>query len=702
MFREKIRGESKYCDDIEIADLHYGKTLRSAIAHGRIKSIVYPKLPEGYCVVDYRDIRGKNIVKIIELDQPVFAEKAVNYIGEPIAVIVGRDKNLLNELVEKTVVEYEVLKPVLTMDEALIKLGEGDSTFVFGDFLNERGDIEKAKNAAKYIFSQKVETGSQEHIYMETQSMVGDFDGREVNIIGSMQSLYAVKGAVEFCTGYPANVKASEIGGGFGGKEDFPSLIACHAALSAIKSGKPVKIVYERGEDIICTTKRHPSRSSYTLYVDENYKILGIEADLLTDAGAYTGLSNAVLELFLGRACGLYDVPSLKIRGRSLKTNKLSFGAWRGFGAPQGIFAIETVLDLFAKKHHIDPVEFKRKNLAKRGSPTTSGGKYREEIKLQEMLDELLAKSDYYSKVEKYKFFDGEYHRGIGISFSMLGGGLNGNVERDFQKAKIKLKRFPDGRVEILSTALEIGQGTTITQPKIVATVLRIPQEMVTLNTPDSKYNPDSGPVVASRNALIVGKIVERAAMKLKKILEERDSSEIIEVEESYLHPEGFSWNPEKHSGDLEISRSMAVNIVEVAIDSDTMRIYPVKYWGYYDIGTPLDLKVVMGQIQGGVLQGLSHSHMERLEFDNNGAVIQKNLTEYTIPTSRDTLPMEIYLADNPGEQGPLGAKSLGELPFIGMTSAFLAAVNSALNTQIDRVPLYPELLMEVKDELKI
>lgn len=717
MFREKIRGESEYCDDVEIQGILYGKTLRSTVAHGNIKNIIYPELPEGYCIVDYRDIPGKNIVKIIELDQPILAEKEVNYIGEPIAIIVGNNKERLKELIQKTVVEYELLTPVLTIDEALIKIGEGDKSYVFGEFLTERGHIESIRDKAEYIFHKKMETGAQEHIYMEVQSMIASFDGREIDIVGSMQSLYAVKGAIELCTGYTANVKASEIGGGFGGKEDFPSLIGCHAALCAIKAKKPVKIVYEREEDIICTTKRHPTRSTYKLYLDKDYKLLGVEADLISDAGAYKGLSNAVLLLYLSRACGLYDIPNVKVRARSLKTNKLSFGAWRGFGAPQGIFAIETAIDLFARERGLDPLEIKKKNFIKKGSFSTTGGKFREDVKLQEMLTELLEKSDYYEKVKKYSSFDGEYHRGIGISFSYLGGGLNGNVERDLQKAKIKLRRYPNGKVEILSTVLEIGQGASVTQPKIVAKILNIPEEMVTLNTPDSRYNPDSGPAVASRSALIVGKLVERAALKLKTILDEKGMSEfvsekdrilkseekgVVEIEEEYVHPEGFSWNDEKSSGDIEISSSMAINIVEVAIDADTMRIYPTKYWGHYDIGTPLDMKVVMGQIHGGVLQGLSHSHMERFEFDSLGSPIQKNLTDYIIPTSRDMVDMEIFFVDNPGEQGPLGAKALGELPFVGMTSALLSAVNSALATKIDKIPVYPELLMEAKDEFKI
>ncbi|MGL5541983.1 MAG: xanthine dehydrogenase family protein molybdopterin-binding subunit, partial [Fusobacteriaceae bacterium] len=547
MLSEKIRGEALYCDDIQIENCLYGKTLRSGIAHGKIKEIRYPSMPEGYFVVDYRDIKGNNIVKIIDLDQPVLAENFVSYIGEPISIIVGRDKKTLEKLVKDTDIKYEELEPLLHMDE----------NSVFQDISTERGDMERAKREARYIFTKIMETGPQEHIYMETQGMIATFDGKELTVTGSLQSLYAVKNAVEYCTGFPARVKAAEIGGGFGGKEDFPSLLACHASLCAIKAGGTVKIIYEREEDIICTTKRHPSKSCYTLYLDENYRILGVEADLRLEAGAYIGLSNLILEVFMGRACGVYRVPNVKIRARTFKTNKISFGAWRGFGAPQGIFAIETALDLFARERNLDPVQVKKINLAQKGDLSTTGGLYREEVKLPQMLEELLVKSDYYNKLEKFKKDSGKYLKGIGVSFSLLGGGLNGTTERDIQKSKIRLCRNSNGDYGIFSTVLEIGQGPSITLPHIVAQVLEISAEKVKLHTPDSKFCPDSGPTVASRSALIVGKLVERAAQKMKKLLElEGNLGKSLEVEEEYHHPEGFQWDNDKHRGDFNINSS--------------------------------------------------------------------------------------------------------------------------------------------------
>ncbi|MGL4567182.1 MAG: xanthine dehydrogenase family protein molybdopterin-binding subunit, partial [Fusobacteriaceae bacterium] len=361
-----------------------------------------------------------------------------------------------------------------------------------------------------------------------------------------------------------------------------------------------------------------------------NYRILGVEADLRLEAGAYIGLSNLILEVFMGRACGVYRVPNVKIRARTFKTNKISFGAWRGFGAPQGIFAIETALDLFARERNLDPVQVKKINLAQKGDLSTTGGLYREEVKLPQMLEELLVKSDYYNKLEKFKKDSGKYLKGIGVSFSLLGGGLNGTTERDIQKSKIRLCRNSNGDYGIFSTVLEIGQGPSITLPHIVAQVLEISAEKVKLHTPDSKFCPDSGPTVASRSALIVGKLVERAAQKMKKLLElEGNLGKSLEVEEEYHHPEGFQWDNDKHRGDFNINSSVAINIVEVEIDSETYRIYPKKYWGYYDIGTPLDRKVVMGQIQGGVLQGIAHSHMERIEFNIVGGIVQKNMTDY-------------------------------------------------------------------------
>lgn len=687
----KMNGKASYTDDIRVGDMLHGKTLRSSKAYARIKKISYPKLPNGYYVVDKGDIPQKNVVKIIGEDQPVFAEDFVRYIGEPIALFIGEDKGILKDLIGKTIVEYEEVEPVLDI--------EGEGGEVFTDYTLERGDIERTEREAVYTYRGSFETGAQEHVYMEPQSMIAEYTPDEVVIMGSLQSFFGVKEAVEYCTGQRVRLIQPAIGGGFGGKEDFPSLIACHAALGAIKARKTVKIVYEREEDIVCTTKRHPSRSTYEIYFDRDYMIKGVAVDLKIDAGAYEGLSSIVLELMMSKCCGVYSVPNLRVRGRAIKTNKVSFGAWRGFGAPQGDFGIETALNIFALRSKMDPLEIKVRNLAKRGDPTTTGGVYREELFLKEMLKKVLEKSDYHHKRRRSPHKEKNKLRGVGISFSTLGGGLIGNVEKDLTKSKVRLRKRKDGLVEIYSSIVDMGQGSHYTLRKIVAEVLEVSIGRVEYKLPDSRFCPDSGPTVASRSILIVGKLLERAAKRLRS---EGGGQEEMEVVEEYRHPEGFHWEEERHRGDFGISNSFGVNVVEVEVDLLTYRVYPVGYWGVYDIGTPIDHRASLGQVHGGVVQGMGYTLMEVLDFDEKGEILQKNLTDYLIPTAKDSFPMDVSFFENKGEQGPLGAKALGELPFIGVAPAVVLAVSEALDKEIARIPLNPEFLMEVDCEDKL
>ncbi len=692
---DKITGEATYTDDIRMDNLLHGRTLRSTIAYGKILSIHYPTLPSGYYIVDRDDIPQNNVIKIIGEDQPVFSDGTVRYIGEPIALFIGKDRDILRKLLKETVVEYQELEPILSIPDSL----RGGEKNLFTEYTLERGDLTSAKMRAAYSFKESFETGVQEHVYLEPQSMVAEYADGEITIWGSLQSFFPVKEAVEYCTGYPVRVIQPSIGGGFGGKEDFPSLIACHASLGAIKSRGTVKIVYDREEDIISTTKRHPSQTSYEIFLDDNLNILGAEVDIKLEAGAYEGLSNLVLELMMAKCCGVYRVPALKVVGRTLKTNKLSFGAWRGFGAPQGNFCMETLLDIIAKRVGVSSLELKRRNLVKRGDPTTTGGSYREEVFLEEMLEEVLKRSCYYDKSKEISATDKNRVRSIGLSFSTLGGGLTGNVEKNIAKSKVRLMKRRDGKVVIYSSIVDIGQGAHITLRKIVAHVLAIPLERIIYAIPDSKNCPDSGPTVASRSILIIGKLLERAAEKLREKLTLPGEFEIVE---EYRHPAGYRWEDEKHLGDANISHSFAVNVIEIEVDLISYRIYPIKYWGVYDIGTPIDPKIALGQVQGGVVQGAGYSHMEVMKFDHRGALLQKNLTDYLIPTSKDIFPVEVSFFKNRGEQGPMGAKALGELPFIGVAPAILAAVNRAFNCEIKRVPLNPEFLMEVLDEDKV
>ncbi|MEA4826569.1 MAG: molybdopterin cofactor-binding domain-containing protein, partial [Clostridium sp.] len=373
---DKIAGKAKYIGDYKLEGMLYGKTLRSTKARAKIVKIEYPKLPDGYYIVDKDDVPGTNLVKIIINDQPFFADERVNYIGEAIALVVGEDKKEVLNILSKINIEYEELEPILTIDDGLNKSKEaiyGD-TNCFGDYEYKKGNVEDIKQKSIYVVEGEYETGYQEQLYLEPQGVIAVCEGDKVSIYGSIQCPYYVKGAVEQCMGPPEDkvrIIQAVTGGGFGGKEDFPSLIAGQAACAALKTKRPVQIIYDRDEDLEVTPKRHPSKIKIKSYLDKDYRILGSEVDIKLDAGAYSGLSNVVLQRTMFAAIGNYNVENVVVKGKSVATNKTVSGAFRGFGAPQAFFAVEMHMEHIAKQLGIDSLEFKMKNLLKKGDKSS-------------------------------------------------------------------------------------------------------------------------------------------------------------------------------------------------------------------------------------------------------------------------------------------------------------------------------------------
>jgi CO/xanthine dehydrogenase Mo-binding subunit len=446
--KEKIRGENRYLQDLEFEDLYFARTLRSEISRAIIKEIKYPEIPKGYYIVDKNDVKV-NEVKMIEVDMPVFAKDQVNYIGEPIALIVGQDKDVIIKIINNTKVIYEKLPPIYSMEESKdnkIQIISGNNNeFTSHEF--STGDISKLKNCK--IFENEYSTTYQEQLYMEKQGVVGDYKDGELIVYGSMQCPYYIKNALMHSTGFNetnTRVIQADTGGAFGGKEEYPSLLACQVAAATLKIRKPVRLVFDRREDIMYTTKRHPSKIKIKSYV-ENNKIIGIDIDVDLDAGPYIGLSDVVLQRALFTLNGAYQIENVNIKGQVYATNNVFTGAFRGFGAPQTMFALEQHFNQVAKKLKIDPFDFKKSHFVKQGQKTVTNGVYVEEIKLDEIADKLEILSNYKEKIKKEDSKDSYY--GVGVSFVPHGGGFTGDGEAEHIKAKIKLRKNKDNTVDI-------------------------------------------------------------------------------------------------------------------------------------------------------------------------------------------------------------------------------------------------------------
>ena len=667
-----MSGRSVYVADYDGKNILIGRLLRSKLARARIVSVEVPPLPQGYYYVDQKDVPGDNNVQIVMDDTPVFARETVEYIGEPIAMIVGPEEEVVNRIISEICVHYEELEPVLDLRRA---------DTVFFDYTYSKGDLEKAFAEADKVYEEEFSTGYQEQVYLETQGMIAlPEPNGHMFVHGSLQCAYYVHGAlvrVLGCAPDEVHVKQDPTGGGFGGKEAFPSILGCQVAVAAKKADAPVRCVFDRREDMEFTSKRHPSLCTYKVAVKDG-RITAMDIDVKFNGGAYTTLSAVVLQRGIICSNGVYDIPNLHVRGRAFKTNTTPCGAYRGFGAPQTFFAVEMMLDHIARDLGVDSLEFKEAHVVKQGDMTSTSGKYHFPVPIPEMIGEVNNLCDYKRKHREYAAAQtGRYRKGIGMSLFFHGAGFTGSGERDIIKAAVRLHKYPDDTVEILAANGEIGQGLRTTLPKIVANELGLPLEKVTFDHPDTARVPDSGPTVASRSLMIVGELLRRASIKLREIWKPGEEQEI---EEHYLEPDFLiPFSLEQFQGDAYPTYAWGVNAIEVEVDTYTGISKVLGAYASYDVGTPIDTNVVMGQMEGGFLQGIGYASIEHMGYDGKGRIRNTSLSDYLIPTAMDVPNLRCMLHVEKYPDGPYGAKGAGELPLVGAAPAYVEAVEQAL-----------------------
>ncbi len=688
---EKVSGRALYVDDLIMDNMLYGRLLHSAKARARIVKIVVPELPQGYLVVDKSDIAGENSVHIVLDDTPVFADETVEYVGDPILMVVGPDAEQVDKLLQQIIVVYEELTPILDMRT---------SETVFFNYHYAKGDIDHALAEADQVISQTFQTGYQEQAYLETQGMIAyPHDGR-MTVRGSLQCPYYVYRAVAKalgCDGKDVQIIQDVTGGGFGGKEAYPSILACQTAVAAQKANRPVKVIFDRREDMEFTSKRHPSICTYRVAIKAG-KITGMDIDVLYNSGAYTTLSPVVLQRGLICANGVYRIDNLRVAGRAVKTNTVPCSAFRGFGAPQTFFAVELLMNHVAKSLGRDPLELKKAYMVQQGDATSTSGKYHFHVPLPEMIERMESLTDYQTKYRLYQQQTGRYRKGIGLSLVFHGCGFTGSGERDLIKAVVKIRKNCDDTVEILVSNSDIGQGLKTTFSKIVADTLGIAYERVLIENPDTDRVPDSGPTVASRSVMIVGGLLQTAATRLKA---EWQAGEEQMVEEHFQEPDFIiPFNLSEFRGDAYPTFSWAVTAVEVEVDTLTATTRVLGTWGIFDVGVPMDINIIQGQMQGGLLQGIGYAAMEQMACNDQGVIRNNSFSDYIIPTAVDVPNLVTEIINNPYTHGPYGAKGAGELSLVGAAPAYVAAMENALGTSLNKAPFTAEDTLKVLQEV--
>ena len=680
----KIDGSALYVGDYPQEGMLHGRIVRSPYARARVVEIKPYALPEGYFTVDHRDVPGINEVHIVKDDTPVYAEEIVEYIGDPVLMVVGPDEQEVLRIASEIEVVYEQLPAVLNVR---------DSETAFFDYNFGKGDPDTAFAEADKVYEEEFETGYQEQAYLEPQGMIATFADSKLSIHGSLQCPYYVHGAIAKALGLtPDRVRVVQdvTGGGFGGKEAYPSILACQVAVAAYRAGgKPVRVIFDRREDMEFTSKRHPSLSTYRVAVKDG-RVTAMDIDVIFNAGGYTTLSAVVLQRGIIASPGVYKVENIRVRGRAMKTNTVPTGAYRGFGAPQTFFAVEMMMNHIARDLGEEPLAFKQRHLVKQGDPTSTGGIYHFPVPLPEMTQEVEQMSGYSRKRAQYNAAkSGRYQRGIGIALWFHGAGFTGSGERDHIKAVTRLHKTADGHVEILASQSDIGQGIKTTLCKIVANELNLPLDLVTYNNPDTDRVPDSGPTVASRSLMTVGELLRRAAIRLRS---EWKDAEDQTVEERFVEPDFvIPFYIEKFQGDAYPTYAWAVSAVEVEVDTLTGVNKVLGAWASFDVGTPIDYNIVVGQMEGGLLQGLGYASMEQMAADHTGRIRNNSFSDYIIPTSVDVPVLQVSMHVEEYPLGPYGAKGAGELPLVGMPAAYMAAMEQALHQSIQHIPFSAE-----------
>jgi CO/xanthine dehydrogenase Mo-binding subunit len=701
---EKVTGAAQYIDDLTFPNLLHARTIRSTIPCGEIVDVRYRFDPREFVVVTSRDIPGRNVVALIVDDQPALAARDIRHVAEPILLIAHEDRDAL--LAAAVDIAYR---------EAAPNYDPEASPSSFKTIAIEKGEIDRGFAAADRVVDGEYRAGHQEQLYIETNGVIAvpAADGG-ITVYGSMQCPYYVHRALKVLLGLPdekVRVIQTETGGGFGGKEEYPSMIAGHAALVALKSGRPVKLIYDRVEDMVATTKRHPAIVRHRTGVARDGRLTAMEIDVVLDGGAYATLSAVVLSRGVIHASGPYRCDHVRIRGRAMMTNTPPNGAFRGFGAPQTQFAVEVHMDRIADALGIDPVRLREINALRPGDTTATGQRLGRDTSALQVLREAVKRADFKNKRREYARLkprapsgkereasaERRVIRGIGLSLFFHGSGFTGGGEvRLASKASLALTER--GAVRILVASTEIGQGTRTMHAQIVADTLGIPYEQVEVNAADTAVVPDSGPTVASRTCMIVGRILQRCAEEMRARLGRLTPQQYVRkhgpfvITKQYERPTEMVWDDATYRGDAYGTYGWACDVVEVEVDRDTWEVKPIAFTTVHEIGKAIHPMLAAGQIEGGSAQGLGYALLEEVVM-RDGRMANASLTNYIIPTTLDTPPMEIVIRENPYAHGPFGAKGVGEMPIDGPAPAVINALRHA-GFDLREIPATPERIM--------
>ena len=581
----------------------------------------------------------------------------------------------------------------------------------FAHYTVESGDAAAAMAEAAVVIEGTYRVGHQEQLYIENQAMIAvPREDGGVTVHGSLQCPYYIHKAMKRALAMGdelAVVVQAETGGGFGGKEEYPSVIALHASLLALKCGKPVRMIYDRHEDISATTKRHPAVVRARWGVSGTGELLAQEIEVIMDGGAYCTLTPVVLSRGVLHAGGPYRCANVRITGRAMATNTPPNGAFRGFGAPQTEFAAEMQLNRIAEALDASPLDLRRRWVYREGDVTPTGQVLRESVGGIEVLEAASDASAFdrvhaQTRAIREGRTDGARQAtGIGLALAWHGAGFTGSGEVKLASvASVELT--DEGRIRILTASTEMGQGTKTIFPQLVADTLGVEFGDVDIAPQDTSIVPDSGPTVASRTAMVVGGLLIRAAEKLRAQVEEAAGRPFADayrdvgpmrVDERFVPYPGEPFDDATYRGDAYPAFGWAACVVKVDVDLDTGEVAVRDCVAADDIGHVIHPVLAEGQVEGGTLQAIGYATIEEMKLID-GRYLNDRLATYLIPTSLDAPRIRSILVEKPYSGAPHGAKGVGELPMDVGAPAVVAAIHDAVGVWIHDLPATPERIL--------
>ena len=719
----KLTGAAKYTDDLVFPGAWYGITIRSTEPHARLVAIEPDPAMDWSKVVlvTAADIPGENIVSLISDDQPVLVPIGgeIQHVAEPVALLAAADRETLRRLKGHVKLVTEPLPPVFDSEA---------SDHVFAHYEIATGDLQAGFADAHIVVEGEYRVGHQEQLYIEGQAMIA-VPGEDGGVIihGSLQCPYYVHKALKRAlaiTSVQARVIQEETGGGFGGKEEYPSMLALHAALLALKSRRTVRMIYDRHEDIAATTKRHPAIVRHRTGVTRDGRLVAQDIEVIMDGGAYSTLTPVVLSRGALHAGGPYRCPNVRIRARATRTNTPPNGAFRGFGAPQTEFAAEIQLSRVAERLGLSPAEVRARNVYRLGDTTPTGQVLRESVAAEEVLQLAVDTSGFERLRDETAKELGQRRgsgtipegllrtsaartaTGVGIALAWHGAGFTGSGEVHLASV-VAVELTGEGRIEILVAATEMGQGTKTIFPQLVAAELGVPQDVVDLAIPDTAHVPDSGPTVASRTAMVVGGLCIQAARRLKAEVEARHSGVpfhdafrddardhgATRIEQAFEPYPGVEFDDATYRGDAYPAFGWAAAVATVEVDLDTAEVIVGDVLAVDDVGKVIHRVMCEGQVEGGTLQAVGYATIEEIKLDA-GRYLNDRLATYLIPTSLDAPQIRTILVEAPFSGAPHGAKGVGELPMDVGAPAVVAAIHDAVGVWITELPATPERIL--------